>query len=127
MKKVMMVSGTRPETLKICLLVKELMTGENLNTVVSVTGQHRDMLNQVLTAFDVLPDFDLSIMKEEQTLFDVTINILEKMKAILEAVKLDVVLVHEDTSTTFVTTLACFYLQIIIMSILSRHWIIDLL
>ncbi len=70
------------------------------------------MLTQVLGAFDVTPDYDLSIMKEKQTLFDVTINILEKMKAILEEVKPDVVLVHGDTSTTFVTSLACFYLQI---------------
>ena len=70
------------------------------------------MLDQVLEAFNVIPDYDLSIMKEKQTLFDVTINILEKMKSVLEKVKPDVVLVHGDTSTTFVTALACFYLQI---------------
>lgn len=112
MKKVMVVFGTRPEAIKMCPLVKELKTREKLNTVVCVTGQHREMLDQVLTAFDVVPDYDLSIMKAKQTLFDVTINILEKMKAVLEEVKPDVVLVHGDTSTTFVTTLACFYLQI---------------
>jgi len=112
MKKVMVVFGTRPEAIKMCPLVKELKTREKLNTTVCVTGQHREMLDQVLTAFDVVPDYDLSIMKAKQTLFDVTINILEKMKAVLEEVKPDVVLVHGDTSTTFVTALACFYLQI---------------
>lgn len=112
MKKVMVVFGTRPEAIKMCPLVKELKTREKLNTVVCVTGQHREMLDQVLTAFDVVPDYDLSIMKAKQTLFDVTINILEKMKVVLEEVKPDVVLVHGDTSTTFVTALACFYLQI---------------
>ena len=112
MKKVMVVFGTRPEAIKMCPLVKELKTREKLNTVVCVTGQHREMLDQVLKAFDVVPDYDLSIMKAKQTLFDVTINILEKMKSVLEEVKPDVVLVHGDTSTTFVTALACFYLQI---------------
>lgn len=112
MKKVMVVFGTRPEAIKMCPLVKELKTREKLNTVVCVTGQHREMLDQVLSAFDVVPDYDLSIMKAKQTLFDVTINILEKMKSVLEEVKPDVVLVHGDTSTTFVTALACFYLQI---------------
>lgn len=112
MKKVMVVFGTRPEAIKMCPLVKELKGREKLNTLVCVTGQHREMLDQVLTAFKVTPDYDLSIMKEKQTLFDVTINILEKMKSVLEEVKPDVVLVHGDTSTTFVTALACFYLQI---------------
>jgi len=112
MKKVMVVFGTRPEAIKMCPLVKELKTREKLNTVVCVTGQHREMLDQVLTAFDIVPEYDLSIMKSKQTLFDVTINILEKMKAVLEEVKPDVVLVHGDTSTTFVTALGCFYLQI---------------
>ncbi len=112
MKKVMLVFGTRPEAIKMCPLVKELKTRDSLETIVCVTGQHREMLDQVLNAFDVVPDYDLSIMKQKQTLFDVTINILEKMKEILEEVKPDVVLVHGDTSTTFVTSLACFYLQI---------------
>lgn len=108
----MVVFGTRPEAIKMCPLVKELETREKLETVVTVTGQHREMLTQVLDAFDVVPDYNLSIMKDKQTLFDVTINILDKMKEVLEEVKPDVVLVHGDTSTTFVTSLACFYLQI---------------
>lgn len=112
MKKIMVVFGTRPEAIKMCPLVKELKTRDNLDTVVCVTGQHREMLTQVLDAFNVVPDYNLSIMKDKQTLFDVTINILEKMKSVLEEVKPDVVLVHGDTSTTFVTSLACFYLQI---------------
>jgi UDP-N-acetylglucosamine 2-epimerase (non-hydrolysing) len=111
-KKIMVVFGTRPEAIKMCPLVKELKTRDNLDTVVCVTGQHREMLDQVLDAFNVVPDYDLSIMKANQTLFDVTINILEKIRIVLEEVKPDVVLVHGDTSTTFVTSLACFYLQI---------------
>lgn len=112
MKTVMLVFGTRPEAIKMCPLVNELKSRKNLNTVVCVTGQHRQMLDQVLNAFNVEPDYDLSIMKDKQTLFDVTINILERIKVVLEEVKPDVVLVHGDTSTTFVTALACFYLQI---------------
>lgn len=108
----MVVFGTRPEAIKMCPLVKELKTRDKLETIVCVTGQHREMLDQVLAAFDVVPDYDLAIMKDKQTLFDVTISILEKMKEVLEEVKPDVVLVHGDTSTTFVTALACFYLQI---------------
>lgn len=108
----MLVFGTRPEAIKMCPLVNELKKRESLRTVVCVTGQHRQMLDQVLEAFDVKPDFDLSVMKDKQTLFDVTINILERIKAVLEEVKPDVVLVHGDTSTTFVTALACFYLHI---------------
>jgi UDP-N-acetylglucosamine 2-epimerase (non-hydrolysing) len=108
----MVVFGTRPEAIKMSPLVKELKSRNKLDTVVCVTGQHREMLNQVLEAFNVVPDYDLSIMKANQTLFDVTINILEKMKFVLEDFKPDVVLVHGDTSTTFVTSLACFYLQI---------------
>lgn len=112
MKKVMLVFGTRPEAIKMCPLVKELKTRENLITKVCVTGQHREMLHQVLKVFDVEPDYDLDIMKSKQTLFDVTVNILQKIKEVLEIEKPDVVLVHGDTSTTFVTALACFYLQI---------------
>jgi UDP-N-acetylglucosamine 2-epimerase (non-hydrolysing) len=111
-KKIMVVFGTRPEAIKMCPLVKELKSREKIQTIVCVTGQHREMLDQVLQAFNVLPDYDLSIMKEKQTLFDVTSNILQKMKEVLEKVKPDIVLVHGDTSTTFVTALACFYLQI---------------
>lgn len=112
MKKIMVVFGTRPEAIKMCPLVNELKSRKNIRTVVCVTGQHRQMLDQVLEAFCVTPDYDLSIMKERQTLFDVTTNILNRIKEVLESVKPDVVLVHGDTSTTFVTALACFYLQI---------------
>ena len=112
MKKIMLVFGTRPEAIKMCPLVNELKKRKSIETVVCVTGQHRQMLDQVLEAFSVVPDYDLSIMKDKQTLFDVTVNILERIKTVLEEVKLDAVLVHGDTSTTFVTALACFYLQI---------------
>ena len=112
MKKVMLVFGTRPEAIKMCPLVLELKNRKNIQTLVCVTGQHRQMLDQVLNAFGVEPDYDLSIMKDRQTLFDVTTNILNRIKEVLESEKPDVVLVHGDTSTTFVTALACFYLQI---------------
>ena len=112
MKKVMLVFGTRPEAIKMCPLVLELRKRENLETVVCVTGQHRQMLDAVLDTFGVVPDYDLSIMKDRQTLFDITTNILMGIKGVLEEVKPDVVLVHGDTSTTFVTALACFYMQI---------------
>ena len=112
MKKVVVVFGTRPEAIKMCPLVKELRTRKNIETLVCVTGQHRQMLDQVLDTFGIIPDFDLSIMKDKQTLFDVTIGILEGMKAILESVNPDLVLVHGDTSTTFASSLAAFYLQI---------------
>lgn len=112
MKKVMLVFGTRPEAIKMCPLVNELKKREGIQTLVCVTGQHRQMLDMVLEAFNVVPDYDLSIMKDKQTLFDVTTNILNTIKEVLEKEKPDVVLVHGDTSTTFVTALACFYLQI---------------
>lgn len=112
MKKVMLVFGTRPEAIKMCPLALELKKRKCIETVVCVTGQHRQMLDQVLEVFDVVPDYDLSIMKERQTLFDVTVNILERIRKVLEREQPDVVLVHGDTSTTFVTALACFYLQI---------------
>ena len=112
MKKILLVFGTRPEAIKMCPLVNELKAREGVKTVVCVSGQHRQMLDQVLEAFHVVPDYDLSIMKDRQTLFDITTNILDRIKAVLEEVKPDVVLVHGDTSTTFVTALACFYMQI---------------
>ncbi len=112
MKKVMLSFGTRPEAIKMCPLVKELKTRNDFKTVVCVTGQHRQMLDQVLKTFDIVPDYDLDIMKDRQTLFDITTNILSGMKSILEKEAPDIVLVHGDTSTTFATTLACFYLHI---------------
>ncbi len=114
MKTVMLVFGTRPEAIKMCPLVNELKSREQIKTVVCVTGQHRQMLDMVLDTFKVVPDYDLSIMKAGQTLFDITTNILNKIGAVLNEVKPDVVLVHGDTSTTFVTALACFYKQIAI-------------
>lgn len=112
MKKVVVVFGTRPEAIKMCPLVKELYTRKNIRTIVCVTGQHRQMLDQVLDAFRIEPDYDLAIMKERQTLFDVTISILESIKSVLEIEKPDIVLVHGDTTTTFATALSAFYLQI---------------
>ncbi|MBQ7736500.1 MAG: UDP-N-acetylglucosamine 2-epimerase (non-hydrolyzing) [Oscillospiraceae bacterium] len=112
MKKILIVFGTRPEAIKMCPLVNELKKRTSLETVVCVTGQHREMLRQVLEAFQVVPDYDLSVMKERQTLFDITISILERIRAVLEEEKPDVVLVHGDTSTTFAAALACYYLQI---------------
>lgn len=112
MKKVMLIFGTRPEAIKMCPLVKELKTRKNLKTIVCVTGQHREMLDMVLKTFDVVPDYDLKIMKDRQTLFDVTTNILNRIKAVLEEVQPDLILVHGDTTTTFVSALAAFYMQI---------------
>lgn len=108
----MLVFGTRPEAIKMCPLVNELKKREGIQTIVCVTAQHRQMLDQVMETFGVVPDYDLNIMKDRQTLFDITINILNGIKSVLEKAKPDVVLVHGDTSTTFVTALACFYLQI---------------
>lgn len=112
MKKVMLIFGTRPEAIKMCPLVNELKSRKELKTIVCVTGQHRQMLDQVLEVFQVVPDYDLSIMKERQTLFDVTVNILERIKEVLEKEHPDIVLVHGDTTTTFASALAAFYLQI---------------
>ena len=113
MKKVMVVFGTRPEAIKMCPLVKELKSRkDSFHVVLCVTGQHREMLDQVLDAFNLVPEYDLSIMKSNQTLFDITTNILERIKEVLIKEKPDIVLVHGDTSTTFVTALACFYLEI---------------
>lgn len=111
-KKVMLVFGTRPEAIKMCPLVNELKRRINIQTVVCVTAQHRQMLDQVLQTFGIKPDYDLNIMKERQTLFDITTNILTEIRQVLEKERPNVVLVHGDTSTTFVTALACFYLQI---------------
>lgn len=112
MKKVMLVFGTRPEAIKMCPLVNELKKRQSIKTLVCVTAQHRQMLDQVLALFNIVPDYDLNIMKNRQTLFDITTKILQSIGKVLEKEKPDVVLVHGDTSTTFVTALACFYLQI---------------
>lgn len=112
MKKILLVFGTRPEAIKMCPLVNELKTRNNIETRVCVTGQHRQMLDQVLDAFQVIPDYDLSVMKEKQTLFDITTNILNCIGDVLKKEQPDIVLVHGDTSTTFAAALACYYMQI---------------
>lgn len=112
-KKVMLVFGTRPEAIKMCPLVNELKTRPNeFETVVTVTGQHREMLDQVLRVFGIVPDHDLTIMRPRQTLFDVTCDVLLRLKSVLEEERPDAVLVHGDTTTSFAAALACFYLQI---------------
>lgn len=112
-KRIVVVFGTRPEAIKMCPLVNELKAHpKDFDTVVCVTGQHREMLDQVLEVFQVVPEYDLSIMKPGQTLFDVTSDVLLKIKAVLEIEKPDVVLVHGDTTTSFAAALAAFYLQI---------------
>jgi len=113
MKKVMLVFGTRPEAIKMCPLVKEFQKhAEEFETIVCVTGQHREMLDQVLTIFDVKPDFDLNIMKQGQDLYDVTARVLTGMRDVFKACKPDVVLVHGDTTTSTAAALAAFYQQI---------------
>lgn len=111
-KKIMAVFGTRPEAIKMCPLVHEMRKREGLEVIVCVTAQHRQMLDQVLALFKIVPDYDLNVMKDRQTLFDITCNILTGIKVVLKEVNPDIVLVHGDTSTTFATALACFYLQI---------------
>ena len=108
----MLVFGTRPEAIKMCPLAIELEKRENINTIVCVTAQHRELLDQVLNTFNVIPDYDLNIMQEEQTLFDITVNVLERVKEVLRFEKPDIVLVHGDTTTSFTTALACYYLMI---------------
>ena len=112
MKKIMLIFGTRPEAIKMCPLIIELKKRPGLDVKVCVTAQHRQMLDQVLDIFGVVPDHDLNIMKDRQTLFDITDGILSDIKAVLDAEAPDLVLVHGDTTTTFVTALACFYLKI---------------
>ncbi len=113
MKRVLLVFGTRPEAIKMCPLVKEFQKHpESFETVVCVTGQHREMLDQVLQIFDVKPDYDLNIMKQGQDLYDVTARVLTGMRAVLDIVKPDVVLVHGDTTTSMAAAMAAFYRQI---------------
>ena len=110
--KVLTVFGTRPEAIKMCPLVLELKKYENITPVVCVTAQHREMLDQVLEIFDVKPDYDLDIMKTRQSLAGITTRVLEGMENVLKEEKPDIVLVHGDTSTSFVAALAAFYEQI---------------
>lgn len=113
MKKVMLVFGTRPEAIKMCPLVKEFQKhSDEFETIVCVTGQHREMLDQVLTIFDVKPDYDLNIMKQGQDLYDVTARVLTGMRDVFKECKPDVVLVHGDTTTSTAAALAAFYQQI---------------
>jgi len=112
MKKIMLVFGTRPEAIKMGPLINELKARDNVQTIVCATGQHRQMLNQVLDVFGVVPDYDLSIMQDKQTLFDITMGILQRFKAVLEEVDPDIVLVQGDTTTAFVAALSCFYMKI---------------
>lgn len=113
MKKVMLVFGTRPEAIKMCPLVKEFQKhSDKFETIVCVTGQHREMLDQVLKIFEVVPDYDLNIMKQGQDLYDVTARVLTGMRDVLKETQPDVVLVHGDTTTSTAAALAAFYQQI---------------
>lgn len=112
MKKIMLIFGTRPEAIKMCPLIKELQRRKGIKTVVCVTGQHRAMLDGVLDTFGIVADYDLCIMKEEQTLFDITGAVLERLQDVLKKEMPGTVLVHGDTSTSFAAALACFYLHI---------------
>lgn len=110
--KVLVIFGTRPEAIKMCPVITEIRKRKTIETVVCVTGQHKEMLQQVLDVFEVEPQYDLEIMKQGQTLFDITVLILERLKRVLEQEKPELVLVHGDTSTTFAASLACYYEQI---------------
>ncbi len=112
MKTIMVVFGTRPEAIKMCPVIKELYKHDDVKTIVAVTGQHRQMLDQVLDAFDITPDYDLAIMRDKQDLFDITNNVMNGMKGIFEKVRPDIVVVHGDTSTSFATALSAFYMGI---------------
>ncbi len=113
MKKIMLIFGTRPEAIKMAPLVKEFRRyPEKFETIVCVTGQHREMLDQVLRLFNIRPDYDLDIMKQGQDLYDVTARVLTGMRSILQETKPDIVLVHGDTTTSMVASLAAFYQQI---------------
>ena len=112
--KVMTVFGTRPETIKMAPLVKELKSREEIETIVCVTAQHRQMLDQVLNAFHIVPDYDLDIMKQGQSLSDITTRVLQGLEKVIKEVQPDIVLVHGDTTTTFAGALAAFYNQIAI-------------
>lgn len=110
--KIMVIFGTRPEAIKMCPVIKELEKQNMIETVVCVTGQHKEMLQQVLDAFCIIPQYNLNIMKNQQTLSDLTVTILVKIQKILDEVSPDLVLVHGDTTTAYASALACFYKQI---------------
>lgn len=110
--KVMTIFGTRPETIKMAPVVKELQSRKEIETIVCVTAQHRQMLDQVLHTFDIKPDYDLNIMKQGQTLTDITVNVLKGIEDVITKEKPDIVLVHGDTTTTFAGALAAFYHQV---------------
>ncbi len=112
MIKVMVVFGTRPDAIKMCPVVNELQKQKDIQTEVCVSGQHKEMLQQVLKVFGVVPEYNLEVMKPQQTLFDITISVLEKMKEILEQSTPDLILVHGDTTTAYASALAAFYLRI---------------
>ena len=113
MKKIMLVFGTRPEAIKMAPLVKEFQKNtDEFKTIVCVTGQHREMLDQVLYLFEITPDYDLNIMKQGQDLYDVTIRVLLGMREVLKEAQPDIVLVHGDTTTSTAAALAAFYQQI---------------
>ena len=113
MKKIMLVFGTRPEAIKMAPLVKEFQKNINkFRTIVCVTGQHREMLDQVLNLFEIIPDYDLNIMKQGQDLYDVTSRVLLGMRGVLKEAQPDIVLVHGDTTTSTAAALAAFYQQI---------------
>jgi UDP-N-acetylglucosamine 2-epimerase len=110
--KVLTVFGTRPEAVKMAPLIKELDRNEKIDSIVGVTAQHRQMLDQVLDMFEITPDYDLNIMKDRQTLIDITVGALKGLSTVMDEVQPDVVLVHGDTTTTFAGSLAAFYKQI---------------
>ena len=112
MIKVMSIFGTRPEAIKMAPLIKELESRDEIESVVCVTAQHREMLDQVLETFDIKPDYDLDIMKKGQTLGDITSRVLEGMSNVIDEVKPNIILVHGDTTTTFAGALAAFYKQV---------------
>ena len=112
LRKVMTIFGTRPETIKMAPLVKELQFRPHIQTIVCVTAQHRQMLDQVLHAFEIVPDYDLDIMQQGQTLSDITTRVLNGLEDIMKLEKPDIVLVHGDTTTTFAAALAAYYQQI---------------
>lgn len=112
MKKVLVIFGTRPEAIKMAPLCHKLRDQKDIKTIICITAQHREMLDQVLNIFNLTPDIDLNVMKKDQDLFDVTSNILLKTRDILKEEKPDIVLVHGDTTTTFAASLACFYMGI---------------